>query len=624
MKGFEYITDVAEFGSLLKSLNRVAEIGLDIEASSLHPQEATFLLLQLEVNDLIYIIDARKIGKKNLTYLIELIKASNLTCIGHNLKYDIKVLYHNTGVILTNIYDTMIGEVLINQGIGSPYYGYVDLVFEYFDVELSKEVRDTFIDFDGEITENQLTYSALDVKYLRVIKETQLRILGRQKQLRVVDLEMKVTPILAKMEYDGVLVDKDLWLENIVIAKKESTRLREEILDTVINTLDKMEFENTFKVAEALVIPVKTKKLRLELESIAYPFGKTWVRNNFNVNSPYQLLKLFFMLGIYLPDTDAKTLEKVEEDHEIIKKVLIYREHKKRLTTYGESFITHIDKTTGRIHTNFTQLKHTGRLGSSGPNLQNIPVLEGYRKSFIARKGYKIITADYNQAELRYMGAISKETEIINAYINNEDLHKKTGGFLFNKSIEDVSKDERQHGKNINFGTIYLITPWGMRRNWGIPLETGEEFLRNFFKGYPILDIFLKQLGDIVCENYYSTTLLGRKRFFEKKQFYVDHIERDKHLSAMRREGVNHSVQGGSADIIKIAMCGIFYTSPWTYDELRILLQEHDELVLEVKDEIAEEAGEFIINCMEEAERPFLGEIPARVDIIIKDHWSKG
>lgn len=92
----------------------------------------------------------------------------------------------------------------------------------------------------------------------------------------------------------------------------------------------------------------------------------------------------------------------------------------------------------------------------------------------------------------------------------------------------------------------------------------------------------------------------------------------------MRREGVNHSVQGGSADIIKIAMCGIFYTSPWTYDELRILLQEHDELVLEVKDEIVEEAGEFIINCMEEAERPFLGEIPAKVDIIIKNHWSKG
>ena len=308
MKGFEYITDVREFGSLLNSLHRVTEVGLDVEASSLSPYEATLLLLQLEVNDLIYILDARKINHKDLIYLIELIKASNLNCIGHNLKYDIKILYHNTGVLLTNIYDTMLGEVLINQGIGSPYYSYVDLVFKYFDVELSKEVRDSFIDFDGEITENQLTYSALDVKYLREIKGIQLKELEEQKQLRVVDLEMKVTPILAMMEYDGVLVDKDLWLENIVIAKKESARLEEEILDTVINTLDRVEFKNTFEVSEALSIPVKTKKLRLELESIAYPFGKTWVRNNFNVNSPYQLKKLFFMLGIYLPDTDAKTL----------------------------------------------------------------------------------------------------------------------------------------------------------------------------------------------------------------------------------------------------------------------------------------------------------------------------
>ncbi len=301
-----------------------------------------------------------------------------------------------------------------------------------------------------------------------------------------------------------------------------------------------------------------------------------------------------------------------------------YREHKKRLTTYAETFLTHIDKTTGRIHTNFTQLRHTGRLASSGPNLQNIPALEGYRKAFRAREGYKIITADYNQAELRYMGAMSKEPEIINAYINNEDLHKKTATFLFNKDIEDISKDERQHGKNMNFGTIYLISPWGMRRNWGIPLETGKEFLRKYFKGYPILNIFLKQLGDMVCENYYSTTLLGRKRFFEKKEYYVDYIEREKHMSAIRREGVNHSVQGGSADIVKIAMKHIFYDNPWTHDEVRILLQEHDEIVVEAKDDIAEDVGRYVIACMEDAEKPFLGDIPAKVDIIIKDHWSKG
>ena len=435
---------------------------------------------------------------------------------------------------------------------------------------------------------------------------------------------MKVTPILSIMEYDGVLVDPDTWLENIVIAKRESARLREEILDTVIETLDKREFENTFQVAEALSIPVKTKKLKAELESISYPFGKTWIRNTFNVNSYKQILKLLFMLGIYLPDTDAKTLAKVEADHEIINKLLTYREHKKRLTTYAETFLTHIDETTGRIHTTFTQLRHTGRLASSGPNLQNIPAEEGYRKSFVAREGYKIITADYNQAELRYMGAISKEPEIINAYINNEDLHKKTATFLFNKDIEYITKDERQHGKNMNFGTIYLISPWGMRRNWGIPLETGKEFLTNYFKGYPVLNIFLKQLGDAVCENYYSTTLLGRKRFFEKKQFYVDHMERDKHMSAMRREGVNHSVQGGSVDVVKIAMKYIFYDSPWTHDELRILLQEHDEIVLEVKEDIAEDAGRYVVACMEDAEEPFLGDIPAKVDIIIKDHWSKG
>jgi DNA polymerase I-like protein with 3'-5' exonuclease and polymerase domains len=176
----------------------------------------------------------------------------------------------------------------------------------------------------------------------------------------------------------------------------------------------------------------------------------------------------------------------------------------------------------------------------------------------------------------------------------------------------------------MNFGTIYLITPWGMRRNWGIPLETGKEFLRNYFKGYPVLNIFLKKLGDMVCENYYSTTLLGRKRFFEKQQFYVDHIEREKDMSSMRREGVNHSVQGGSADIVKIAMKDIFYDNLWEHDDMRILLQEHDEIVVEAENSIAGDVATFVKVRMENAEKPFLGDIPAKVDVIIRDHWSKG
>jgi len=183
-----------------------------------------------------------------------------------------------------------------------------------------------------------------------------------------------------------------------------------------------------------------------------------------------------------------------------------------------KTFLSYINKNTGKIHCEFNQIgTATGRFSSDSPNMQNIPADQEYRKAFIASPGCKIITADYSQAELRLMGAVSGEPEIIHAYVNDQDLHKKTATFLFDVDIDNVTKEQRQKGKNLNFGIIYGISKFGLLHTFGIPIEEGEVLLYKYFQGYKVLKEFIEYAGDMVWKNLYSITPLGRKKIFLKK-----------------------------------------------------------------------------------------------------------
>jgi len=625
MDSYTYIANKQEFFKMLPELQQADMIGLDVVATSLDTFTAKWLLLQLNIDNHLYVLDVRKLGLEQITYLIQLIKDKNILCINHNIKYDIGIIYHYTKELITNVYDTMLAEILIHQGLGKKFPSLSELVMNYFLVSMDKDIRKTFINYDKDyFTEEQLLYSALDVKYLFDIRKLQISRLEVQKQLKILDLENSLVPVFCIMEYEGIPIDEKKWLENVEKQVKIAENLRKTILDFIMNNLKFDKDTNAFDMSMKVAIPVKTKKLTEELKSLSNSFATDWIKANINLDSPLQVKKIFWGLGIEVENTNEKVLKDYKTKHPLVGLLLDYRDAGKKLSTYGESFLKNINPVTGRIHSEFNQLgTSTGRISSDSPNCQNIPRDSDYRSCFIAPQDCSIMAADYSQAELRLVAQVSGEPEMIKAFLNNEDLHARSATTLFEKLLEDITPDERWYGKTLNFGIVYGISEYGLLYNFGIPLNKGEEYLKKYFNFYSVLDNFIEQAGKMVWKNKYSTTLLGRKRFFEDKKIFKDIFEEQRFLARVKREGVNAIIQGGVADIIKIAMINIARTNPFG-DKFKMVLQVHDELVFIVHNSILKEAEEFIKKLMIEAEELFITDIPCLVDVKKGPCWLKG
>jgi DNA polymerase I len=622
--GYTYIQNKEEIKLLLYDLISAEEISLDVESDGLDELVCNLLLIQLKVSDHIYVLNVRKLGKELIKYIISLIIDGKKLVVGHNIKFDIKVIYKYTDELITNLYDTMLAEVLIHQGIGEQYYPLSHLVNQYCSVDLSKEERTTFENFAGDsFTENQLLYSALDVEYLDRIKDRQVQLIEKSKQTRVWDtIERPLIAVVAMMELEGQIIDKNWWINLENIARTRETKCRTEIKDYALDNIDRTKYKNALDLAKAFKIPVTTQKLTNELLSITdIDCIKEWIRNRINVASPLQMKSILNLLGIPVKDTNEKTLNK-HKNHDIIKLLLEYREQGKLISTYGESFLEKLHPLDGRLHSEFHQLgTHSGRFSATKGAHQipkdkdNAPIEESYRSAFIGGENELILSADYSQAELRLMGAISGEPEFIKAFQNNIDMHIVTATKLFKCGIEEITSDLRKSGKTLNFAVGYGSSEYGLWKNFDIPLEDGRTYLADYYKGYPVLKVFTENVGNTVIKLGYSTTLCGRKRYFITKGL------ENWQLDGIKREGTNHCVQGSLSDIVKLAMISIFYNNPFG-KLLKIVSQVHDEIVIKIHKDIKEDAEKFVRDCMLKAEQPFLGNIPAQVDIRSDIRWS--
>jgi DNA polymerase I len=229
---------------------------------------------------------------------------------------------------------------------------------------------------------------------------------------------------------------------------------------------------------------------------------------------------------------------------------------------------------------------------------------------------------DYSQQELRLVGAVSNEKKMIDAYLNKVDIHTITASLIFDKPVTDITKEERFFGKTLNFAVLYGTTEFGLKYNLQIPLDKAIDMIKSFYTGYPELSKFKKLCEEKILELGYSITPLGRRRYWSPKPIFADIFEVSKYREKMKREGFNFIIQGGGADITKIAMCNLFYKNPFG-DKFRILLQVHDEIVAEVHDTIIDDAVKFMQEQMINAEQSFLGKIPAEVSWKISKKWSK-
>jgi DNA polymerase-1 len=254
--------------------------------------------------------------------------------------------------------------------------------------------------------------------------------------------------------------------------------------------------------------------------------------------------------------------------------------------------------------------------------MQNMPVHGGYRECFRPDPGFVFVGIDYSQQEYRLAGAVSGDKRIINAYKKGSDMHTATAQVLYKK--DKVTKDERNRGKTVNFAILYGSTEFGLKKNLNISENEAKQIIDEFWKGYKYLSSFMEYAGEKIMELGFSSTPLGRRRYNLPRPVFMNSYELDRWKARVLREGKNHIIQGGGADILKLAMLRISRENPYG-DKLRFCLQIHDELLFQIHESIKEEGALFAKNIMEEEEQKFLGEIPAGVDgwKEFRDRWSK-
>ena len=361
------------------------------------------------------------------------------------------------------------------------------------------------------------------------------------------------------------------------------------------------------------------------LKSTIYGFSEV----DFNIDSPKQLGDILFnhlaldekakktKTGQY--KTDEQTLLKLASKHQIVKEILEYRQQKKLQSTYVDALPKLISAQTNRLHTTFMQtVAATGRLSSTNPNIQNIPIKtemgKEIRKAFISRnKDYSILAADYSQIELRIIAALSGDKSMIDAFKNNIDIHSSTAAKVFKVDFNDVTQDMRRKAKMVNFGIIYGITAFGLSQRLGIKRGEAKEIIDNYFEQFPDIKTYMDSMIDFARENGYVETIKNRKRHLK------DINSRNAPIRGFaERNAINAPIQGSAADIIKIAMINIRKEMQLRNLKSKLLLQVHDELVFDLFNEEKDVMLELVEKNMSGAVNL---KVPLNVEMGIADNW---
>ena len=477
---------------------------------------------------------------------------------------------------------------------------------------------------DASATRHNL--DALALYYLGYKTSTYEDVAGKgAKQISFDDVPIDIATNYAAEDADITLrlyEELSPKLKNI----ESLNKLNEEIEIPLIEVLSDMERNGA--ILNAKVLNAQSKDLEeriIRLENKAYKLAG----EEFNLGSTKQLREIFFDKLNYRvikktpggqPSTDEKVLAELAEEYELPKVLLEHRTLSKLKSTYTDKLPNQISSLSGKVHTSFHQaVTTTGRLSSSDPNLQNIPIRtedgRRIRQAFEPSNGNKFISADYSQIELRVMAHLSKDPGLLSAFQEGEDVHSKTASEVFNVGIEDVSSDLRRNAKAINFGLIYGISAFGLGKQLGITRNLAAEYMAMYFEKYPGVKQYMESTKESASQNGYVETLFGRR-------LYLKEINANNALrrQASERAAINAPVQGTAADIMKIAMIRMYQALEKEKSEARIILQVHDELILDTPEKEIDRVIELTTEAMKEAT---LLDVPLEIDIGIGDNWDQ-
>ncbi|MFA7550444.1 MAG: DNA polymerase I [Sedimentibacter sp.] len=546
------------------------------------------LALGISDGENIYYIDFEKAEENKVLESLKVIFESKEIAIwGHNLKNEIIYLMRNNIQINNIQFDSEIGKYLLNPSEGS--YSLDKIAYEFLNIEIPSEnqilgtgvKRKTFKQIGLE------QRKAYIFNYLNTVNKVQKQITKEVDNLKMTSLyeeiELPLIEVLAYLEFIGFKVD--------------------------IGVIDKLG--------------VHFQKKITELEKDIYELAG----ENFNINSPKQLsVILFEKLGLPIIkktktgiSTDIEVLERLSSEHAIVGKIIEYRSMVKLNSTYVEGLKNEVNKNTGRVHSVFNQtIASTGRISSTEPNLQNIPTRteEGreLRKAFVSEDDYILCDADYSQIELRVLSHLADEQNLIDAFKQGLDIHAKTASQVFHVNLSDVTPEMRGRAKAVNFGIVYGISDYGLSRDLKIPRKEAKKYIDNYMKYYSNIEKYMKDIVEQGKRDGYVTTYFGRRRYIPELSSRNFNIR-----SFGERIALNTPVQGTAADIIKAAMVGVYNRLKNNNMKSRLILQVHDELIIEAYKDELEEVKTILTEEMENVIVDF--KVSLKSDINIGGSW---
>ena len=598
---YHLVDTVAALERLCRRLHAAAAVAVDTETTGLDAVSADLVGISITdtEGEAWYIPVLAPAGEKTLSvvrvaqHLGPVLQDPGITKVGHNLKYDMKVLARAGMPVVGTLFDTMVAEWVLNPdaGLGLKSQAWTRLGVQMTEItELIGSGRSRITMAEVPVSK-VMPYAAADADMTyRLWAMLAPELKEREQDDLFHNLEMPLLPVLTEMELTGIEVDK-AWL---------------------------------LELSSELAVRLADLKARI-IQHAGRPL---------NINSTQQLSDILFgRLGLPTRgvrktksghySTRASVLEGLRGKHPIVADILAYRELAKLKSTYVDALPDLVNPTTGRIHTSYNPTGTvTGRLSSNNPNLQNIPIRseEGrrIRRAFVAQRGWLLVGVDYSQVELRVMAHVSKDRGLVEAFERGEDIHATTAAAVYGVPLEAVSYEMRSTAKAVNFGLIYGQGAFGLAGQLGISVQQAGDFITRYFDRFPGVRVYMDQIQADAAERGYVETLLKRRRYFPELQPGSRASSRSR--QAAERMAVNTPIQGSAADIIKLAMIRMHARLKAEGLRSRMLLQVHDEVVLEVPEEELAVAIALVKETMENA---VTLDVPLKVDVETGPNWME-
>jgi DNA polymerase-1 len=650
---------MASVSEAIEYLETLDVIGFDTETRGLDPHTKELLSMQLGDEQRQYVVDCLTVNPKEFKELLE-----KKILIMHNAKFDLRFLYYQ-GIVPTKIFDTFLVERILTTGLDTVRRSLDAVVYKYCKIELDKTIRGN-IHREG-LSTRVIKYAADDVKYLHQVKRKQEVALTENKLTRTASLDNEFVCVLAYIEFCGMFMNSEDW------RKKCEDDLKD--LNAVKESLDKFILDNSDKypkyVDNQLDLFAEGLKCKLNWASSkqVIPFMQSLGVDTLTKDKETGMMK---------NSVDKKVLGPQKKKHPIIETYIEYTEHQKVVSTYGENWFDYINKATGRIHSNYTQIMNTGRLSSGQkgdkkrgmpqlPNMQNIPSDNRTRGCFQSEPGNTLVVSDYSGQEQIVLANKSLDTDLLEFYSKGlGDMHSFIASKIFPElsnltldEIKDNHKQKRQIAKGAGFAINYGGTGITISQNLNISMEDGENVYKAYFKAFPGLANYFKQekqralkLGYIQFNNisgrkcyipYFDEFQKLHKEIYETNGFWDDYkLEKSKNSAKfinyfkpkvreyfmkrgdIERMSLNYPIQGTSADVTKLA-CVYFYRYLLENDlifKVKVVNVVHDEIIVECPDELSSNISTILQKSMEDAGQVFCKVVKLKAEPVITTTWK--